>query len=620
MSETPVPIPSGSVPTGTPAWSSADAVQWLQTRPAGWVRPMWSVLALLVTVGWAIAVEPEPPCSDAVPCGTDWGGMVQIGLAVGLLYWLTRLPELTLIAAPALAGIVAWVELPSADSMSRAANVAVIAALAFGWTAARERLATRSRQRRLTERAAGMGHPLPGPVGPLRRGTLPLAAALVLCTVAAGGVLLGLRGIHGDEQRAARAVRTTAKVISHGEESVQLRTDDARRITVDSYYPEDYGVGGTVTVLEDGSWRRLVAEPYDAIGWQLLVLATALPGLSLLTVGVLARRRAAALRRAPVPALRVLERTDHEGRTWVYAADDSSGRTPLFACFFAAALPDGDGSASRIDFDDNDEEEEDPVVDTRLHEAVMLGAPYDGGELLLVTTDRDGHPIVIRTAGRLRFARTGKDPLLDPHALKAARSDIAGPRHQDRADRIAATLAPTSHPLRWGPGSVARTAGLAFTAGVAAGIAYFTRSLVTDGFGWEILPLLGLLIWINLAAVLLNWRVTADSTGLRLTGAWTVRHVPWEQLRAARYTDEGSVEIRLSDGSTWHLTGLGEPRLERRLRVRPSYVRMVEEVTTLHLHPELRPTDRCSPRDHGLPLGPVLLFLVALTTAAALFV
>ncbi|GAA2655683.1 hypothetical protein GCM10010307_68570 [Streptomyces vastus] len=579
---------------------------------------MWSVLALLVTVAWAIAVEPEPPCSDAVPCGPDWGGMVQMGLAVGLLYWLARLPELTLIAAPALAAVVAWGELPGADSMSLAANVAVIAALAFGWAAARERLATRSRQRRLTERAAGTGHPLPGPVGPLTRGTLPLAAALILCAVAAGAVLLGLRGIHADEQRAARAVRTTAKVISHGEESVQLRTDNARRITVDSYYPEDYGVGDRVTVLEDGSWRRLVAEPYDAFGWQLLVLATALPGLSLLTVGVLARRRAAALRRAPVPALRVLECTDHEGRTWVYAADDSSGRTPLFACFFAATLPDGDGSASRIDFDD--EEEEDPAVDTRLHEAVMLGAPYDGAELLLVTTDRDGHPIVIRTAGRVRLPRTGKDPRLDPHALMAARSDIAEPRHQAQADHIATTLTPTSRPLRWGPGSVARTAGLAFTAGVAAGTAYFTHSLVTDGFGWEILPLLGLLMWINLAAVLLNWRVTADSTGLWLAGAWTVRHVPWERLRAAQYTAEGSVEIRLSDGSTWHLTGLGEPRLERRLRLRPSYVRMAEEVTTLRLHPDLRPTDRSSPRDHGLPLGPVLLLLIALTTAAALFV
>ncbi|WP_406129540.1 hypothetical protein [Streptomyces sp. NBC_00989] len=594
MSEAPVPIASGSVPAGTAAWSSADAIQWLRTRPAPWARPMWSVLALLVTVVWAIAVEPEPPCSDAVPCGPDWGGMVQMGLAVGLLYWLARLPELTLIAAPALAAIVAWGELPGADSMSLAANVAVIGALALGWAAARERLAARSRQRRLTERAAGVRHPLPGPVGPLARGKLPIAAALLLCAVAAGAVLMGLRGIGADEQHVVRSVRITAKVISQDEESVRLRTDDARHITVAAFYPEDYGVGSTVTVLEDGSWQRLVAEPYDAFGWQLLVLAAGLPGLSLLTAGVLARRRAAALRRAPVPALRVLERTDHEGRTWVYAADDSSG-APLFSCLLTAALPDGAQPASRTEYDD--EEAELTVVDTRLHEAVILGALHEGGELALVTTDRDGHPIVTRTASPVRLPRTSKGPLPAPHTLTTALSDTTESRHRAQTDRIAATLTPTSHLLRWGPGSVARSAGVALTAGVAAGIAYFTHSLMTDGFGWEILPLLGLLMWINLVAVLLNWRVTADRTGLWLAGAWTVRHVPWERLAAAQYTDEGSVEIRRSDGSAWHLTGLGEPRLERRLRLRPSYVRMVEEVTALRLHPDLRPTGRSSPRD-----------------------
>ncbi|MGH1556075.1 hypothetical protein ACRAWF_42695 [Streptomyces sp. L7] len=93
---------------------------------------------------------------------------------------------------------------------------------------------------------------------------------------------------------------------------------------------------------------------------------------------------------------------------------------------------------------------------------------------------------------------------------------------------------------------------------MAAGIAYFTQSLVTDGFGWEILPLLGLLMWINLAAVLLNWRVTADSTGLWLAGAWTVRHVPLGTAAGGpQYTAEGGVRLRLSDGSTRHLTGLG---------------------------------------------------------------
>ncbi|WP_181792751.1 hypothetical protein [Streptomyces sp. WELS2] len=238
--------------------------------------------------------------------------MTEVGLAVGLLYWFARLPELTLIAAPALAAMVAWRELPGADRTSQVANFAVIEALILGWAAARGRLAARSGQRRLVERAAGVRYRLPEPVGPLVRGSIPLAAGLVRCAVTAGAVLLGLSGIRADERHADRAAHITATVTHRGEETVRVRTADERRITVDAFYPEDHVVGSTVTVLEDGSWRRLVAEPYDAFGWQLLALTAGLPGLSFLTVGVLARRRAAALRRAPVPALRVVT-TDRAG-------------------------------------------------------------------------------------------------------------------------------------------------------------------------------------------------------------------------------------------------------------------------------------------------------------------
>ncbi|GAB2766152.1 hypothetical protein [Streptomyces bullii] len=196
-------------------------------------------------------------------------------------------------------------------------------------------------------------------------------------------------------------------MLGRDEESLRVRTDDGRRLTVDAA-SEYYGVGGTVTVLEDGAWRRLAAEPYDPFGWQLLALAAGLPGLSMLTMGVLARRRAAALRRGLVSVLRV-------------------------------------------------------------------------------------------------------------------------------------------------------------------------------------------------------W----------LTGAFTVRHVPWEQLRTARYTKEGSAQILQSDGTIWRVPGLGMPWLERRIRHRPSYARMVEEVAALHTHPATRPTQSSTPRDHGLPMGPVAILLMVLVAAVA---
>lgn len=413
VSESPVPIPPLSAPGAAPAWSLTDAVPWTRAGPAFWAGPVWCVSALLITVAWAFAVEPAPACSDAAPCAPDWGGMAQTGLAVGLLYWLARLPELAVIAAPALAVMVAWGELPGAAT-SRAANSAVLGALCFGWAAARERLAARSAQRRLVERVAGTRHRLAEPAGPLVRGRLSIITGLVLCAVAAGAVLVGQHGIRADERHADRASRITATVLDRDEETVRVRADDGRRITVDAVYPEDHGVGSTVTVLEDGSWRRLRAEPYDPFGWQLLVLAAGLPGLSFLTAGVLARRRAAAPRRAPVPALRVLERTDHEGRTWVYAADDRTGRTALFTCFCTTALPPGEEDDDPVDRvaagaeHEGDDDEDEFRVDTRMREAVLLGTPCDGGELLLVTTGppragRSGRPTGLPSpAGRSR--------------------------------------------------------------------------------------------------------------------------------------------------------------------------------------------------------------------------
>lgn len=133
MSQTPAPIPappSRFAPAGTPVWTSEEAARWSHLRPASWARPLWSVLALLITVVWAIAAPAaEPPCTDAAPCGADWPGTVEMGLAVGLLYWLARLPELTLVAAPVLAAVVARVELsdagpnrpPAATGASRSA-------------------------------------------------------------------------------------------------------------------------------------------------------------------------------------------------------------------------------------------------------------------------------------------------------------------------------------------------------------------------------------------------------------------------------------------------------------------------------------------------------------------
>jgi hypothetical protein len=52
-----------------------------------WAEPRWPALALLLTVIAAIVLEPEQPCTVAAPCGPDWLGMIQMGLAVVQLAW-----------------------------------------------------------------------------------------------------------------------------------------------------------------------------------------------------------------------------------------------------------------------------------------------------------------------------------------------------------------------------------------------------------------------------------------------------------------------------------------------------------------------------------------------------
>ncbi|MFE9092857.1 hypothetical protein [Streptomyces sp. NPDC007264] len=609
MSDTPVPIPSGTV-ADAPAWDSADAAAWAASRPAPWTRPGWSVLALAATVAVAVAAEPLPACSDAAPCGPDWSGMSQWGLFLGLLYWYARVPELVLVAAPALAAMVATGELPAAGGTERLANLAVLAALALGWAAALGRLTARRRQRLLAERAAGARRPLPAPAGPPTRGVLPVVIGLVLCAVAAGAVVLGLRDVHADERHAAGADRVTARVTGRDDESVRVRAEDGRSVRVPSFYSEDYGTGTTVTVLEDGGWRRLAAEPYDPVGWQLLTLATGLAGLSLLAVGVLARRRSAALRHAPVTALRVRERVAHDGRTWVYAADDTAAGTPLFSCVCVPALGPGDEpGAWYADFGDPHDDEDEPVLlDTGVRDAVMFGAPYEGGELCFRTARTDGVPVLIRTCAPVRLPRPGRGPL---PAIPAGSAD------RDPADPAAVPRRPPAGPKRWGPDTAVRVAGAAFALIVVVGVRLLADAVAAEGFDWSIAPLFGLLALIDLAATLLNWRITVDGSGLWLAGAWRVRHVPWERLGSVVCTREGDVRIQVTGEKSWELRGLGVQWLERRRRRPSSYALMADEITALGKHPELRPAEICPSRERGLPMGPLLLALGVMVVLAA---
>ena len=129
------------MPAGTPAWLSHDASRWAGGRPPRWVWPGWSALALLLALVMTIAVALREPCSDAVPCSADWPGMVSFGLSVALPFWYFRLSELALVAAPLVALDVVRHQFDHAHDMAtKAVDVGVIAAPAFGCAAAWQRV------------------------------------------------------------------------------------------------------------------------------------------------------------------------------------------------------------------------------------------------------------------------------------------------------------------------------------------------------------------------------------------------------------------------------------------------------------------------------------------------
>jgi hypothetical protein len=246
--------------------------------------------AWLAGVAVAVAVEPQ-----------GWG-TGHAALAAAQMYWLVRLPELTLIAAPAIMTWLIWTEPP-------AAYAAAVAALAYGWAAARHRIDVRRRQRLLAANAAqGVRLALPQPVPPLRRGAVRIGA----------GVALAVPAI---------------------------------------WYP-----------------------PLGAVA------------LTLAAEGTAAFYRAARLRRGPVPVLRALAQEDEDGRLWVYAADDTAGRRPLFSC---PVSPEAD-----------QDPESEGTDGTSLRRAVLFGAPYERAELLLLRADRDDGPLVDRAAGPVRPVRS----------------------------------------------------------------------------------------------------------------------------------------------------------------------------------------------------------------------
>ncbi|MFJ8694428.1 hypothetical protein [Streptomyces roseolilacinus] len=624
----PVPLPAGHIPPGTADWRSSDARRWLAAVPAAWAHPLWAVLGLALTAAWWTATAPAVPCTPAEPCGTDWPGLGFAAALLLTLYWVARQPRLAL---PGLAVVLLGHLTDATASPEEPSWLAFVVAVAFAAAGILHRLAATARQRALAHEAAGPAvHPVPAAALAFRRGRLSFVLASLLLAVAVFGYWQAQRVAGEYERRAAGLTPVTGTVTASDPDGLLIDVAVGGRVhRVETAHSEDHPVDSRTELLVDGDWARLVAEPYDVFGWELLVLGGLVGGLAFLANAVDGRTRSRQLHRGPLPALRVLVREGHDdGRTWVYAADDPAAERPLLHFHSLHAFEDDPEDRHDPHEDDEDEEDdgdelaeglrrvgavlkgEDPPPPLR--EAVLYGLPFAGTELAFVAPDEDPAEVAVEcSVTAVKPAVAGLFGGLPDHAPASGRP--GGGRRP--VDEVAAALGPSVAPRTWGAHGVSRAVG-AFLLLVQGGGVW---ALLDDDMSWmSVFPLVGLFFVVTSASTALNWRLTADRDGLWVAGPWRVRRVLWDDVLTVRHNHGGDLVVAREEDTEVVLSPVGWAWLERLLGREPYGPRAADEAHALLRRPGLRPLEEATPGQQGMPVGPLVAVVSALWGVAVL--
>ncbi|SCK35587.1 hypothetical protein YW7DRAFT_02946 [Streptomyces sp. AmelKG-E11A] len=653
VSELPLPLPAEHIPPGTRDWRGTDTARWAAAAPARWTHPLWAVAALSAAAVWSIAAAPDDICTVARPCDADWEYVALSLVAVLTLYWTWRQPRLALAGLAVTAGGALLDAGPTA-LVTGPQDVAMLGALAFALLTLAHRVAARRRQRSLAEAAAGPErHRLPAEVRGFRRGRVSFVMASLLLAVSLFALWRGQSLVTGYEDRAERGTRTTAQVTEvDGDDDgatmkVTLPDGSTRRLTV--LFPEDHPVGSTVVLVVDGGWTRLVAEPYDIVGWQLLLLGTAVPGLAFLANGLTGQRRQRRLDTIPLPVLKVLVREGEDnGRTWVYAADDLTARRPVLSFHSLYAVDDPDDPTDAYPEDMANGERPGPAADDMeavrwereiaeavaacqdteppLREAVLYGAPRAGGEIAFLAMADDGDELEaersvtpVKPVGVGLFPRTtwgARTRPGDPGDLGGAGGPepTRGPRRTRSIAETARGMTRTSDPLVWSADRGSRIVGLLLLLVQGGG----TWAILEDGFSWQSLLLVIGLPWlVHSVSTALNWRVTADRDGVWIAGAWRVRRLRWDEI-AGVHQGSDSIRFSLTGGRDVELSPTGAAAIQQMRGGTAAATRAVDTLRVLRHHPELRPARDADPAEQGMPLGPLVVTAAVLWGVAVL--
>ncbi|MDX3644262.1 hypothetical protein [Streptomyces sp. MB09-02B] len=564
----PRPLPVHAVPEGAVAWSGEKLEAWARTRPPLWVPARTRPLHLLAVVPGGLIV------------GFWLANFVELPAALAALVplqlvWTLVRPEVVRFSAPVLMLLLAWYG-GSHDVPTLVGGVAAT----LTWAMAEIRLSKRRLQRQWASVAAeGVTAKVPDEVGPLRRGRFLMGFGCLL-TVVAVGVLSSVSGWD---------VAT-----------------DRHEVTLVGWF---------------------------VVGW----------GLTSLLSGWLGRRRAAALRGTPVPVLRVLVRDGADGDAEVFAADDVEALRPLFTVATEEWYDDdADADDEEYEAEDQNErrdagEERDALLDAvqgvdddddqpgPLREAVLYGVPHDGAEIVIVSAAEvpaAETPEVTQETEAAEGGGTSAElvvesssgpvrPLSDRTVRHRAAAQRARAKRHTVHEELRAT-AVTESRARLGdePVSVRRwRAGWAdWAAALFMIVAIAAVALYPDGLTRYVLGgVLGVFGVLTLPQML-TWRITADRSGLWLSGWGRHRHIEWDDLATVRCAGSVlTVDSRRESFQVWSVRAERWRWLERKLRLVHPYERTAAEITAMWRDPALRPEGEY--RGRRMPLWPLSVVL-----------
>ncbi|WP_433546798.1 hypothetical protein ACQPZG_18195 [Streptomyces sp. CA-294286] len=576
----PVRLPGACIPEGTAPWRSADARRWLTAVPSRrWAHPGWPLLTL-VLAGVLVWLLPDPP--PELLLGTRSEGRTAPALAaveIGDGY-VPLTGEGTVAVGSFPAGI-AW-PFGTVRVWTLTTLFLGLVLLEAYWILRRPALAL-----------AVLG-PLTA-VALLSDAGVAGAGPAARTVVGAAALLAGLLLLYRLRARARRRAHAAAAAGAYRHAPPPVPVRRPHRLLAPVAAAVLLAVAGYVGTTE---------RPFG-VNWLLLVSGTLGTGL---LVHVLADRWAARrFTRHPQPVLRVLVREAEDGRVRVYAADDHAASEPLLR-FRSWGGYKGEQAGQ-------------PVPHGALREAVLYGLPCPGAELTYVAAvdGPEGRVAVERSTAPAALAPAVPDPhssrTVEPIERAESASTGSAPTEKETVSHPSAPSNPRTLAPSWSAGPVSRTAGalvLLFEAATIWNLFDNEHTLRT----WLLLVTLPFaLTW---AATALNWRVTADRSGVWVAGGWRVELVPWAKIEKVECGEDGLV-LQGPDGTRTAVRPTGWASLDRRTAKGHVAGRAAEGIRAMLADPASRPAVDSTPADQGMPLGPVIVLVAALVAAGLMW-